>query len=142
MSREREGFTERLKRWVLSGGASRAPTNAIVVTEMMKGELAVSTSLPRRLHAIKQLTESLITAKLEQNGIEQVWCLVRDLLDVMRVPPTCRRLTLKMLTNYAAGEPDIGYMRMVFMKHIKFTFSEEDPEPLYVFPWTNDYCKT
>ncbi|XP_045114587.1 tuberin-like [Portunus trituberculatus] len=130
MSREREGFTERLKRWVLSGGASRAPTNAIVVTEEMKGELAVSTSLPRRLHAIKQLTESLITAKLEQNGIEQVWCLVRDLLDVMRVPPTCRRLTLKMLTNYAAGEPDIGYMRMVFMKHIKFTFSEEDPEPL------------
>ena len=66
MSREREGFTDRLKRWVLSGGASTAPTNAIVLTEAMKGELGPSSSLPRRLHAVKQLTESLITAKLGQ----------------------------------------------------------------------------
>ncbi|KAK8393730.1 hypothetical protein O3P69_006795 [Scylla paramamosain] len=51
----------------------------------------------------------------------------------MRSPPTCRRLTLRMLTNYAAGEPDIGYMRIVFMKHIKFSFSEEEPEPLFKF---------
>ncbi|XP_063888918.1 tuberin-like isoform X2 [Scylla paramamosain] len=133
MSRERESFTERLKRWVFSGGASMAPTNAIVLTETMKGELAMTATLPRRLHAINKLAESLITSKLEQNGIEQVWCLVRDLLDVMRSPPTCRRLTLRMLTNYAAGEPDIGYMRIVFMKHIKFSFSEEEPEPLFKF---------
>lgn len=66
MSRERESFPERLKRWLLSGGASASPSNAIVLTEELKAELSGSSPLPKRLNAIAELSELLTTSKLEK----------------------------------------------------------------------------
>lgn len=38
-----------------------------------------------------------------------------------------------MLTTYAAGEPDMDNMRIVFIDYIKNSYLQENPEKLQVF---------
>ena len=65
MSRVRENFPERLKKWLQFGGANAAPTNVIMLTDDMKAALNNTSPMSKRLKAIRELTEQLKTLKLE-----------------------------------------------------------------------------
>lgn len=55
---------------------------------------------------------------------------MKDLLDVKTMPPHARKTTLQMLTTYAQGEQDMGNIRMVFINHVKSSYTEEDHESM------------
>ncbi|KAK4309742.1 hypothetical protein Pmani_018669 [Petrolisthes manimaculis] len=135
MSKDSKGdksFPERLKRWFKLERGNFPGNRDIRLSEELKYELSSEAPVSVRIKAIRELHELLVSRKLEENGIEKLWTLVRDLL-VLTVHAEQRHATLEMLTTLAAGHDRMGPMRHVFFNYISENYRLEDLKPIFDF---------
>ncbi|XP_060802820.1 tuberin [Amyelois transitella] len=134
-SRDREikSLQDKLKVFFKKGGSAALPARSeLVVTAEMARELGRDSPAPRRIRALRDLSERVHTVRITEPVAQKLWGLIHDMLEDPTVE--CRHTAITFLhkvveaTQSEAAAEDLSLMRSVFLRYLRESHPNHPPE--------------
>ncbi|KAL4702381.1 hypothetical protein ACJJTC_005105 [Scirpophaga incertulas] len=110
-----------------SSSAALPARTELVMTAEMERELSAEVSLPRRLRALRDLTEKALLIRITEVGQKKLWTCIQDILTDPNLET--RHAVITLLCSLAEGQgEDLIIMRSILFEYLRDTHPTHPPE--------------
>ncbi|KAG8222545.1 hypothetical protein J437_LFUL004581 [Ladona fulva] len=122
-------FHEKLKQFFRINRGNYKGRADVSLTPELEKELSSENPTHSRIKAIKELSDLVVSSRLEDNSIEKLWILLQDLLKREHTKEH-RHITFCFFRCLVQGQYEkLGIMRVIFFRVIKLHDIPEDANP-------------
>ncbi|GBP30758.1 Tuberin [Eumeta japonica] len=127
--KDTKSFQDKLKQYFKkSSAAGPSPKNELTVTVELERELGIDTPLPRRLKALRDLTDKVLNHRLQSGAVEKLWVATKDLLSIDQSAEV-RHVELNFLRCLAEGQLEqLVIMRTILFRYLRESHPTHPPE--------------